>query len=204
MTTTFLLIRHAAHDLLGRTIAGRMPGVSLNERGRAQAQELAQRLVPLPLAAAYSSPLERARETAAPIAARHGLPVTVLDAINELDFGEWTGQTLAALADHPRWQPFNAFRSGTRVPGGETMAEAQRRMVGAMEALCARHPDGSVALVGHGDPIKSAVAYFLGVPLDLFQRIEISPASVSVVTLADWGPRVLCVNNRGADLDSVG
>lgn len=198
MTTTFYLIRHAAHDWLGRGIAGRLPGVNLNAAGREQAKRLAVRLGDVPFAAVYASPLERARETAEPLAARVGLPLQTLDEINEINFGDWTGKTFPELDGDPRWPAFNTFRSGTRIPDGETMAEVQLRMVTAMERLRDKNPDGAVALVGHGDPITAAVAYFLGVPLDLCGRIEIEPASVSIVALADWGPRVLRVNDIGA------
>ncbi len=202
MTTTFYLIRHAAHDWLGRGIAGRLPGVHLNAVGREQAERLALRLGGVPFAAVYASPLERARGTAEPLAARRGLPTETLDDIHEMNFGAWTGKTFAELDADPLWQPFNTFRSGTRIPGGgETLAEAQLRMVTAMENLRERHPNNAVALVGHGDPIRAAVAYFLGVPLDLMGRMEVEPASVSVVALADWGPRVLRVNDTG---DAVG
>jgi probable phosphoglycerate mutase len=198
VTTTFYLIRHGAHDWLGKGIAGRLPGVSLNAAGRAQSDRLADRLAGVPFAAIYASPLERAQETAAPLAARRGLTVETLNDIHEMNFGDWTGKTFAELDAEPLWRPFNTFRSGTRLPGGgETMAEAQLRMVTGMERLRARHPDASVALVGHGDPIRAAVAYFLGVPLDLCARIEIESASVSVAALADWGPRVLRVNDTG-------
>ncbi|MBW3624933.1 MAG: histidine phosphatase family protein [Armatimonadetes bacterium] len=197
MGTTFLLIRHASHDLLGRALTGRMPGVSLNAQGRAESESLAERLSALPIRAVYASPLERARETAAPLAERLGLPVHVAEEIGEIDYGEWTGRPFEALNDHPKWSDYNSFRSGTRIPGGEMMLEAQARIVTFMERLRERHPDQAVALVGHGDVLKSAVAYFLGAPLDLFQRIEIGPATVSAVELNDWGPRVLCVNHAG-------
>jgi probable phosphoglycerate mutase len=197
MSTTFLLIRHGAHDLLGKRIAGRGPGVHLNEQGRAQVESLAERLEHLPIRAVYSSPLERARETALPLAARLGLPLQVSEEITELDFGDWNGQTFEELRGQPEWNLFNSYRSGTRIPNGELMLEAQARMVAWMGRARERHPDGCVALVGHGDPIKAAVAYSLGVPLDLFQRLEISPASVSVLLLSDWGPQVLCVNHTG-------
>ena len=195
--TTFFLIRHAAHDLLGHAIAGRMSGVSLNAVGRAQAERLAERLASVPFQAVFSGPLERTRETAQPLARRLGLPLHICEEIGELDFGDWTGRTLAELADLPGWQPFNAYRSGTRIPGGELMVEAQTRMVVAMERLRAQYPGGHLALVSHGDILKAALAYYLGVPLDLFQRIGISPASVSVITLSEYGPRILCVYETG-------
>lgn len=192
--TTFHLIRHAAHDLLDRALAGRMPGVSLNAAGRRAAERLAERLADVPFAAIYSSPLERARETAAPLAARHGLALRIEPALDEIDFGGWTGRALAELHGQEAWQRFNSFRSGTPIPSGERMLDVQARIVAAMQRLGERHPDGEVALVSHGDVLKSALAYHLGVPLDLFQRIEVAPASHSIVVLAAHGPKILLIN----------
>lgn len=192
--TTFYLIRHAAHDLLGRAMAGRMPGVSLNPAGRDAAERLAEHLAAVPFAAVYSSPLDRARETAAPLAARQGLAVQIEPALDEIDFGDWTGRTLEALHGLERWRLFNSFRSGTPIPGGERMLEVQARIAAAMLRLRERHPGGTVALVGHGDVLKSALAFWLGVPLDLFQRIELAPASRSIVALSDHGPKILLIN----------
>ena len=175
-------------------LVGRAPGVSLGAEGRRQAEALAERLAGVPLEAVYSSPLERARETAAPIAARLGLAVRAVEELTELDFGDWTGRTIGELAGSERWRLFNTFRSGTAAPNGEHMLEVQARMVRALERLRGAHPDGRVAVVGHGDPLKATLAHYLGVPLDLFQRIEIDPGSLSVVELADHGPRVLLVN----------
>ncbi len=194
MAATVLLIRHAAHGLQGRTMVGRMPGVHLSADGRRQAEMLADRLAGVPLGAIYSSPLERARETAAPIAARLGLELVEAAELDEFDFGDWTGRTLDELAGCERWRRFNAFRSGTRAPNGEHMLEAQARMVGLIERLRGGHPDGQVALVGHGDPIRSALAHYLGLHLDQMSRIEISPASLSVVAVGDDGAQVLLMN----------
>jgi probable phosphomutase (TIGR03848 family) len=198
--TTLLLIRHGANDLLGHRIAGRMPGVHLNAEGHRQAERLAERLDGLPIRAVYSGPLERARETAAPLAARLGLDVIILDAIGEIDFGHWTGESTEALYNLPRWQRFNAYRSGIRIPNGETMLEAQCRAVNAIERLQEEHPEDLVAIVSHGDVVKAALAYFLGVPLDLFRRIEVDPGSLSIVELADWGPRIVLMNDTGEPL----
>jgi probable phosphoglycerate mutase len=195
--TTFLLIRHAAHALGGDRIAGRTPGVPLSPDGRRQAEALAERLSDLPVRALYCSPIQRARETAGPLAERWCLPAQVREEISELDFGEWSGQPLDDLRPQERWQRFNRFRSGTRAPNGELMLETQARVVTFMQALREAQPDQLVALVSHGDVIKSAVAYYLGVPLDLFQRIEIGLASVSVIHVGDYGPWVLCVNETG-------
>ena len=196
--TVFYLIRHATHSLNDDIIAGRAPQVLLSDVGRAQATQLAERLADVPLRALYCSPLERAHETAQILGTKLDLEPQICADLNELNFGEWTGKTLDELREFEQWRDFNRFRSGIRAPGGETMLEAQARIVGALEQLRARHRDECVALVSHGDVIKAAVAYFLGVPLDLFGRIEIARAAVSVIAIADYGPQVWCVNSGGA------
>lgn len=196
--TTFLLIRHGAHLLGGDTIAGRMPGVHLSPLGREQAQRLADRVGDLPIRAVYSSPIDRCRETAAPLADRLGVPVAVSEALSEIDVGEWTGRKLDDLRPLPEWRRWNEFRSGTRAPGGESMLEVQARIVGEMQRLSALHGEqGCVALFSHGDVIKAAAGYYLGVPLDLVRRIEISLVSVSVIRVDEFGPWVLGINNTG-------
>lgn len=195
--TTFLLIRHAVHSLVGKSIVGRAPGVHLSAEGRTQAERLAERLADAPIRAVFSSPLERARETAQPLAERLGLPVQVCAQITEVDYGDWTGRTLQELEGMPGWREYNTFRSGTRILNGELMLETQARMVSRMEALRREHPDGVLALVGHSDPLRAAVVHYLGLPLDLAQRIEISPASVTVLEVRDWGPRLLLLNDTG-------
>lgn len=201
-TTTFLLIRHGAHVIGGGTIAGRSETAVLSDLGRSQAESMARRVaaLPTPPTAVYASPVIRARQTAAPLAGRLGLSVQTADALAEVDYGDWTGRTLDELRPLDPWKHWNAFRSGARVPGGERMLDIQSRVVHLILDLRARHDGDTVAVVSHGDVIKSAVAYFLGVPLDLFQRIEISLTSVSVVTIGDYGPWVLSVNNTGDDL----
>lgn len=193
--TTFLLIRHAAHLLGADTIAGHSPGVNLSPLGHEQARQLAERLSALPIKAIYCSPIDRARQTVAPLAERLGLPVQISDALSEVDVGQWTRKKLDELRPLPLWKQWNAFRSGTSAPGGESMLQVQFRMLSEMLRLRERHPDQCVALVSHGDVIKAAVAWWLGVPLDLFLRIEIGLASVSVIAIGDYGPWVLCVNN---------
>jgi probable phosphomutase (TIGR03848 family) len=195
--TTFLLIRHGAHLLGGETIAGRAPGVNLSPLGREQVGAMAERVAKVPVAAIYSSPVDRTRQTADVLASRLGLPVRVSEALSEIDFGEWTGTKLEQLRGREPWKQWNAFRSGSAAPAGERMLAVQTRIVTEMLSLRERHPDEIVALVSHGDVIKAAVAYWLGVPLDLFQRIEISLASVTVVRLRDYGPWVLSVNGTG-------
>lgn len=192
--TTFHLIRHANYDLLGRVLAGRSAGHSLNERGRAEATALAHALAELPIAAVVSSPLERTRETAAPMGARLGLAVAVDGDLNEIDYGDWTGSPLGELHADPAWRRFNDFRGTAPIPGGETMHAAQARALRAILRLRAAWPGHEVAVVTHGDIVKAVLAHFLAMPLDLMRRIEIFPASRSVLALHDAEVRVLAVN----------
>lgn len=194
--TTILLIRHALCDPVGKAIAGRAPGVSLNEIGRGQAERLAERLAELPVDAVYSSPLERALETARPIADRLRLEVREAPGLVELDFGNWTGRTIDELRESAAWQLFNSLRSSSRIPGGELMLEAQARIVAELEGLRACH-DGVVVTVSHGDVIRGAIAHYAGIPLDLMQRLEISPASVSALSFEHGAVRILRVNDTG-------
>jgi probable phosphoglycerate mutase len=194
LPVTLYLVRHAAHALVGRVLAGRMAGVGLGEEGRRQSGRLAERLAGTPLDAIHASPRERAQETAAPLAARHGLAVETASALDEIDFGAWTGRPFAELGEDPVWENFNRFRSGTRPPGGETMLEAQARILGFCEEIRRRRPDGHVALVSHADVLRGAILHWLGAPLDLFLRIEVEPASLTIVELAEWGPRLLLLN----------
>jgi probable phosphomutase (TIGR03848 family) len=197
--TTFLLIRHALCDPVGKAIAGRAAGIHLNRVGKEQADRLAVRLEDVAISAVYSSPLERALETAAPFAARKTLPVQVTEGLNEIDFGDWTGRTLAELDRLPEWRAFNSFRSGTRIPGGETMMEVLARATAEVERLQAAHPASTdvVALVSHGDVLRGIVCHALGIAPDLLQRIELSPASVSVLVREGAGNRVLLLNSTG-------
>jgi probable phosphomutase (TIGR03848 family) len=195
--TKFLLIRHALTDSVGKRLSGRTPGVPLNAEGQAQAQQLAMRLADVPIDAIYSSPLERAVQTAAPIAAQRGLETRISEDFLEIDFGSWTNCTFQELQNQPQFQRFNSFRSSTRIPGGELMLEAQARAVAGLGKLCAQHPGQTVAVVSHADMLKAAVAYYAGIPLDLFQRLEISPASVSVAEIFEETARILLLNDTG-------
>ena len=189
--TVFYLVRHAEHGLLGRVLTGRMPGVSLNERGREQAQRLAQHFTSRPVSAVISSPLERAQETAAPIAAALGLGVATDIGLNEIDFGEWTGLAFTGLQGSPAWQGWNQFRGTAPTPGGETMLEALARALRSLARLHAANPSGEIVLVSHQDVLRALLAHSLGAPLDLIHRIELAPASVSVLRcFADGGVRV--------------
>ena len=193
-TTTFHLVRHGDYSLLGRVLAGRISGYSLSETGRAQAHAVADVLTAIPVAAVVASPLERTRETAAPIAARCGVEVVIDEDIVEIDFGDWTGRTFDSLREWPGWPAFTRFRSTAQVPNGESMLAVQVRSVGAVVRLRQAYPEGNVVLVSHGDVIKSIVAHFLTIPLDMFRRFDIAPASRSIVALSDEDARVLAVN----------
>jgi broad specificity phosphatase PhoE len=197
--TNFLLIRHAHCDPVGQSIAGRAVGVYLNATGRKEATALGERLKPLMITAVYSSPLERALETAAAVAEPQGLDVAVAPGLIEIDFGEWTGQSLAELDQLPEWKLFNTFRSGTRIPGGETAIEVLTRALAELDRLRRDHPgpEELVAIVSHGDVLKAVIAHFLGMPTDLYPRLELSPASASVLALNAWGPRLLLLNSTG-------
>jgi probable phosphomutase (TIGR03848 family) len=194
------LVRHALCDGVGSILLGRQPGVSLNEEGREQAALLADRLREERLHAVYSSPLERARETAEAIAASHQLPVCIEPALNEIDFGEWTGRNISDLQEHPRWRAFNERRSATRVPGGELMLEVQVRMVAAIDSLRERHPHGTVLAVSHGDVIKSALAHYLRISLDHILCFDVDPASVSTLEVGTSGTRVIRLNDSASPL----
>ena len=194
--TTFLLVRHASTATLGHRITGRMPGIRLTDEGRREAAALASSWAGVPMAAVCSSPLERARETASPLAAAQGVPVEIVSGLEEVDYGNWTGRTIEELAEDPAWRLYNEFRSGTRIPGGELALELQQRAVGALEAIRARYENGTVAVVSHSDVIKAVLAFYLGMPLDFVLRLEVDPASVSVLALEEWGPRVRALNTR--------
>lgn len=192
--THIYLVRHATNDLVSKAIAGRQPGVHLNAEGRKQAEAVAEFFEKLPIQQIFSSPLERARETAEPIAKRLGQDVQTAGSILEIDFGEWTGETIANLEKDERWKRWNQFRSGHHTPGGETSIEVQSRFVRFVLELCEKHPDESVILVSHGDPIRFILMYFLGMPSDLFDRIEVSPASISLMTIGPETARVMMLN----------
>jgi broad specificity phosphatase PhoE len=200
--TTLFLIRHGANDAIGRKLVGRLPGVSLNERGRGQARDLVDRLAPVELQAIYSSPLERCLETCAPLSEHLALPVLVREGLTELDFGSWSGATFERLEELRAWKQFNAYRTGSRPPGGETLLEAQERMVRVLEKISEEQGEANVAVFSHGDPLKAAVAHYLGAPLELIGRFVLAPASISVLSLQPWGAELRCLNDSGAGVVS--
>jgi probable phosphomutase (TIGR03848 family) len=194
------LVRHAMCDGVGSVLWGRLPGVRLNAEGREQASVLSERLRGERLHAIYCSPLERARETAEAIAAPHELPPCVDAALNEIDFGEWTGRTIDDLQHHPRWRSFNEHRSATCIPGGELMLDVQARIVAAIDRLGERHSRATVLAVSHGDVIKAALAHYLRVSLDHIPFFVIDPASVSTLEVGSAGVRVIRLNDSAASL----
>ena len=193
---TILLIRHGDTDAVGVRLTGRSSGVHLNAAGRAQAARIPARLSTLTLAAVYSSPLERARETAEPLATARALRVQVRDDLNEMDFGTWSGAAFTDLAGCPEWARFNAQRSRAGAPGGETAAEVQARITRALETLRTQHPSETVAIVTHADVIRSAVLHCAGAPLDFIHRFEIAPASITTLILGEGEPLVAALNER--------
>jgi probable phosphomutase (TIGR03848 family) len=201
--TMLLLIRHALTGATGKRLSGSTPGIHLSDDGRSQAAGLAERLGPLRLAALYASPLERCVETAEVIAAATRLPIRPLPEVIEVGYGTWTGRSLAQLSRTSLWKRVQQSPSAIRFPGGETLIEVQRRSVAALDSLAARHPRGTVAVVSHADVIRLAIAHYAGVHIDLFQRLIVSPASVTAIGLGDRVPRIVRVNDTGtlADLD---
>lgn len=202
--TLVLFVRHGQTPTTGAVLPGRARGLHLADAGREQARAAAERIATVKgVTAVYASPLERTRETAAPIAAALGLKVVVERGLLECDFGDWTGAELRALRKLPEWDTVQRYPSGFRFPGGESFAEMQTRMTGAVAALVARHPGEVVVAVSHADPIKAALAQAMGSHLDLFQRIVVSPCSVSAVLYGSAGPAVLCANTTGGPLDGL-
>jgi broad specificity phosphatase PhoE len=193
--TKFLLIRHATTDAVGKFLSGRLPGVHLNATGIAQADRLANRLAEYNISEVYSSPLERAVETTRPITERLNRRCILEEAFIELDFGKWTNLSFQELEGDPQFARFNTFRSNADIPGGEMMLEAQVRMVRGLEKLAAKHPEQTIAVISHSDMIKAAIAHFTGTHLDLMQRFEISPASLSIIDVYDDTARILLLNS---------
>jgi broad specificity phosphatase PhoE len=195
MTVTLYFIRHAAHDNVGGFLAGRMKGIRLGPQGQAQAQRLAKRLQREAIDAIHSSPRERTFETATAIAAASGLGDTEINpSLDEVSFGDWSGQDFDVLNADPMWRRWNTIRSLARTPGGESMLDVQTRVLSLVEALIERDENRRVALVSHADVIKAAISHFLGLPIDAWPRFDIAPASITSVVAGDWGSKVITVN----------
>jgi probable phosphomutase (TIGR03848 family) len=196
-----LLVRHGQTPTTGKLLPGRAPGLHLAEAGIQQAQRAAERIAELSTVdAIYASPLERARETAAPIAAARGLKVQIDKGLLECEFGDWTGAELKKLMKLPEWGTVQRAPSTFTFPHGESFTAMQTRMVTAIDRLRARHPGGVVVCVSHADPIKAAVAHAMGTHIDLFQRIVIGTCSISAIAYGHGAPVVLTVNSTGGSL----
>jgi probable phosphoglycerate mutase len=195
--TRLVLARHAVTAETGPLLSGRTPGIALSDRGREQAARLGRRLAGLPVAAVYASPIERTTQTAEAVAVHHGLPVRPLPGVVEADYGEWTGGAISELAKTDLWKTVQRAPSRARFPGGESLTEMQARIVAALEAVVVDHRGELVVVVSHADPIKAAIAHYTGVHLDLFQRIVVSPASVTVFELDPHGGAMLKCNDTG-------
>lgn len=193
-------MRHGTTATTGSILPGRAPGLHLSEMGQSQASELAERIKELARkpTAIFTSPLERAKETALPIAEALRLRPLIDRGLLECDFGAWTGKKLATLSRRVEWRAVQNAPSTFRFPEGESFSEMQQRMWSTLERLAKRHRNRTIVVVSHADPIKAAVTYAQGVPLDLFQRTVISPCSLSAITFTDSTPIVLCVNNTGS------
>src|SRR5262245_1046881 len=214
--TVVLLVRHGTTETTGKELPGRAPGLHLSDHGRRQAEDVAarigaiaqppaddrprngQRPKPPRVAAVYASPLERTRETAAPIAGALGLEVVPDEGLLELDTGEWTGIELKAAMKRKEWATIQRYPSGFAFPGGESFLAMQTRMVSTLDRLRAAHPGETIVAVSHADPIRAAVAHAMGTHLDLFQRIVVSPCSLTAIASSDGGPIVLKVNETGS------
>ena len=202
--TLVLLVRHGQTPTTGALLPGRAPDLHLSEKGVAQAEAAAARVAGLSsVAAVYASPMERARETAAPIARASKLRVRQAKGLIECNSGAWTGQKLAKLRKLPEWRTVQRYPSGFRFPGGESFAEMQSRAIGVIHELVAAHPEETIVAVSHADVIKAVVAAATGTHLDLFQRIVVSPCSITAILYTADGPVVLTVNSTGDDLTAL-
>jgi probable phosphomutase (TIGR03848 family) len=197
-----LLLRHALTEHTGARLSGWTPGLHLSEAGRAQAKDLAERLAPVPLDALYASPLERCQETAAVLAEARGLKLETLEDLGEVRYGDWTGRELKALTKEPLWKTVQANPSAARFPGGESLFEMQARAVAAVERLRAAHPGQTVAVCSHADVIKAVACHYLGMHLDLFQRVVVGPASMTAFAFGPV-PYLVRLNDTGGNGDLV-
>jgi probable phosphomutase (TIGR03848 family) len=195
--TRLVLVRHAVTAQTGPLLSGRTPGIDLSEKGVGQAEATAQRLAKLPVAAVYASPIERTTQTARQIAAHHSLEVQALPGVIEADYGDWTGGKISELAKTDEWKVVQVAPSRARFPNGESISEMQARTVAALDEVMARHRHETIVVVSHADPIKSAIAQYSGMHLDLFQRVNVSPASVTVFDFHAFGVMMVKCNDTG-------
>jgi probable phosphomutase (TIGR03848 family) len=192
--TLFYLVRHGVTSHTGKKLSGRLPGISLTDVGRKQAEAVAESLAEVPLKFVYTSPIERTAETAKIIASKHGLSVRTNKHLLEVEYGNWTNKSLKVVARTKLWTSVRGWPSGARFPEGESFTEIQSRGVAAIESLRSNHPKDRLCLVSHGDVIRLVMAHYMGIHLDLFQRIHVSPGSISVLSVTDSGPAVLTLN----------
>jgi len=206
---TVILLRHGrSSSNTAGTLAGRSPGVELDDKGREQADAVVARLAPLPLVEIVTSPQERCQQTVEPLAAARGMDPCVDPALAEVDYGDWTGLEIKTLAKRPLWKVVQLHPSAAVFPGGEGLAAVQARAVAAIrghgERLAAEHgPFAIWVACTHGDVIKAVLADALGMHLDAFQRIVVEPGSISVVAYTDTRPFVARVNDVGGDLTAL-
>ncbi len=196
--TTFFLVRHAEHALVNDVLVGRTPSIHLAPGGREQAKRLARRFLLSNITSVQSSPRERALETALPISQATGVPLDITPSLDEVDFGEWNGLSFKRLKSDPRWQFWNRRRSQAQAPGGESMLDVQSRVVDHLHRLSVRQPHQRIVLVTHAEIIRAALLYHLGLPLEAYDRIEISPASVTVLRLGVDQADILALNEAAA------
>ena len=201
--TTLFFVRHGVTSHTGNKLSGWMPGIHLNDEGRRQAEAAAAHLANTKFKAIYSSPIERCLETAEIIAARHKLEPVTNDALGEVEYGTWTNRSLKSLMRTKLWTTVQRWPAAMRFPEGETLRSVQARAVDYVEAIKAEHPKGTVCCVSHGDVIKLVFAHYLGVHIDLYQRIIIGPASISIVALAEYGPFILAMNTMPSRADAA-
>jgi probable phosphoglycerate mutase len=192
--TELYLVRHGVTSHTGHRLTGWAPGVPLSEDGRREAETAARALRGVKFKAVYSSPIDRTLETARLVAAPHDLEVVVRDGLGEVDYGKWTNRSLRSVARTKLWLQLRSWPSNTRFPGGETLRETQVRALAEIDRICSDHPRGAVCCVTHADVIRAVVAHFLGLHLDLIERITIGPASITLIAVAAFGPRVITVN----------
>jgi probable phosphoglycerate mutase len=194
VTTTVFLIRHMPHIHQGRVHVGRMDDVPLAEGAPERLAKLHARMGREQLDAVYASPILRAQLTAAAVAKAAGIEVQTRDGLTELDAGDWTGKAFTEFEDTPERRAWDQARAFNRTPGGESMLEIQARMIAVLEEVRGLHPDGRIALVSHGDPLKTIVLYILGMPVDAWNRFELDPGSVTTFVVGDWGAQLLRLN----------
>lgn len=192
--TTFFFVRHGVTAHTGHKLSGWLPDIHLTEEGRSQAEVIADSLSDVPFKAVYSSPIERTLETAEVIAAHHELKVRTRPSLGEVRHGRWTDRSFKSLRRTKLWSSVQRWPSGIRFPDGETFLDVHKRAVDEVERIRIEHPGETICVVSHADVIKLIAAHYLGMHIDLFQRLVVGPASITIIAIADDGPRVMTVN----------